>query len=154
MHWSILARSGFVAVTLCCFGLPQAEAVEIFDGPSLAAHLNDGLITQVRGGRGGGGVRHGGGGMHRGGFNRGGGGFNRGGYAMHRGGGYRGGAYRGGAYGYRGGAYRGGAYGYRGGYGYRPYGYGGAAVGAAAVGAAVAAHHCWINSYGTQVCNY
>jgi hypothetical protein len=74
-----------------------------------------------------------------------------GGYA-HRGGyGYHGGyAYRGG-YGYHGG--------YRYGYGYRPYGYGGAAavgaaaLGAAAVGAAVAAPHCWINSYGTRVCN-
>jgi hypothetical protein len=161
MHWSNLARSGFVAVTLCCFGLPQAEAVEIFDGPSLAAHLNDGLITQVRGGGGRGGMRHGGGmhrggGMHAGGMHRGGGmhagGVHRGG--AYRGGAYGGGAYRGGAYGYRGGAYRGGAYGYRGGYGYRPYGYGGAAVGAAAVGAAVAAHHCWIDSYGTRVCNY
>jgi len=78
-------------------------------------------------------------------------------YRAYRGG-YRGyhGAYRGG---YRGGyAYRGG-YGYHGGYGYRPYGYGGAAavgaaaLGAAAVGAAVAAPHCWINSYGTRVCN-
>src|SRR5271166_3898070 len=68
MHWSNFARGGFVAVSLCCFGLPQAEAVEIFDGPSLAAHMNDGLITQVRGGRGGGGGHrhHGGGGMHRG----------------------------------------------------------------------------------------
>ena len=74
-------------------------------------------------------------------------------------GGYHGGyAYRG-RYGYHGGyAYRGG-YGYHGGYGYRPYGYGGAAavgaaaIGAAAVGAAVAAPHCWINRYGTQVCN-
>jgi hypothetical protein len=57
--------------------------------------------------------------------------------------------------GYHGGyAYRGG-YGYHRGYGYRPYGYGGAAaVGAAAIGAAaVAAPHCWINSYGAQVCN-
>ena len=76
-------------------------------------------------------------------------------------GGYRGGvrygAYRGGygyRYGYRGYGYRG--YGYRYGYGYHPYGYGygAAALGAAAVGAAVAAHHCWINSYGNQVCNY
>ena len=74
-------------------------------------------------------------------------------------GGYHGGyAYRG-RYGYHGGyAYRGG-YGYHGGYGYPPYGYGGAAavgaaaIGAAAVGAAVAAPHCWINRYGTQVCN-
>jgi hypothetical protein len=71
---------------------------------------------------------------------------------------YHGGyAYRGG-YRYHGGyAYRGG-YGYHGGYGYRPYGYGGAAalgaaaIGAAAIGAAVAPH-CWINRYGTQVCN-
>jgi hypothetical protein len=74
-------------------------------------------------------------------------------------GGYHGGyAYRG-RYGYHGGyAYRGG-YGYHGGYGYRPYGYGGAAavgaaaIGAAAIGAAVTAPHCWINRYGTQVCN-
>jgi hypothetical protein len=44
-----------------------------FDGPSLAAHLNDGLIAQVRSGRGGGGgMRHGGDGMHRGGMHRGG----------------------------------------------------------------------------------
>jgi hypothetical protein len=74
--------------------------------------------------------------------------YYRGGYH----GGYRGG-YRGG-YAYRGG-YRGG-YAYRG--GYRGYGYGGAAVvgGVAAglaVGAAVAAPRCWINAYGTQVCN-
>ena len=65
---------------------------------------------------------------------------------------YRGyhGVYRGRYHGvYHGGyAYHGG-YGYHHGYGYRPYGYGGAA----AVGAAVAAPHCWINSYGTQVCN-
>jgi hypothetical protein len=60
-------------------------------------------------------------------------------------------------YGYRPGGY---GYGYgHGGYGYHPYGYGGAAavgaaaLGAAAVGAAVAAPHCWINSYGTRVCN-
>ncbi len=63
------------------------------------------------------------------------------------------GAYRGGVHGaYRGGVH--GGYAYRG--GYRGYGYGGAAVGAAAglaVGAAVAAPHCWVNAYGTQVCN-
>jgi hypothetical protein len=75
--------------------------------------------------------------------------------ATHYHGGY---AYRG-RYGYHGGyTYRGG-YGYHGGCGYRPYGYGGAAavgaaaIGAAAIGAAVAAPHCWINRYGTQVCN-
>jgi hypothetical protein len=94
-------------------------------------------------------------GGYRGGYH---GGY-RGGYHGGYRGGYHGGyAYRG-RYGYHGGyAYRGG-YGYHGGYGYRPYGYGGAAavgaaaVGAAAVGAAVAAPHCWINSYGTRVCN-
>ena len=97
MHWSNLARGGFVAVTLCCFGLPQAEAVEIFDGPSLAGHMNDGLITQVRGGRGGGGGmrHHGGGGMHRGGGGMHAGGMHRGGaYAGHRGGSYAGNANR------------------------------------------------------------
>jgi len=86
-------------------------------------------------------------------------------YSGYRGGvrygGYRGGyGYR---YGYRGYGYRG--YGYRYGYGYHPYGYGygyhpygygygAAALGAAAAGAAIAAHHCWINSYGARVCNY
>jgi hypothetical protein len=76
-----------------------------------------------------------------------------GGYHGYRGGYHGGYAYRA-RYGYHGGyAYRGG-YGYHGGYGYRPYGYGGAAaIGAAAIGAAVAAPHCWINRYGTQVCN-
>ena len=66
--------------------------------------------------------------------------------------GYHGGYH--GYHGYHGGyAYRGG-YGYHGGYGYRPYGYAGAAaVGAAAIGAAVASPHCWINRYGTRVCN-
>jgi hypothetical protein len=85
----------------------------------------------------------------------------RGGYAYRGRYGYRGGyGYRG-AYGYRGYGYRGGygyhpygygyhPYGYGYGYGYHPYGYG---YGAAAVGAAVAAHHCWINSYGYRVCN-
>jgi hypothetical protein len=59
------------------------------------------------------------------------------------------GVHRGYGYGYGHGGY---------GYGYHP-GYGGAAavgaaaLGAAAVGAAVAAPHCWINSYGTRVCN-
>ena len=161
MRWSKLARGGFVAVALCCFGLPQAEAVEIFDGPSLATHMNDGLITQVRGGGrgGGGGMRRGGGGMHRCGMH---GGMARAGGAhrgMHGGAGryaganrnvnrnvnrntnvnraaygYRGGAYRGGAYGYRGGAYRGGYYGNwarPGWYGWRP---GGAIAAGAAIG--------------------
>jgi hypothetical protein len=108
-------------------------------------------ITDVRAGRGGGGVRAGGGGMRAGGGYRGGGarvaggGAYRGGGARVAGGGaYRGGAYRAGGYGYRGGYYGGG---YRGGY------YGGAALGAAAgaaaVGAAVAAPY-----YYNQQCGY
>ena len=65
----------------------------------------------------------------------------------------RGGVHRG--YGVHGGGFHGG--GFHGGYGYhRGYGYGvGAAVlGGAAVGAAVVSRRCWINSYGTRVCNY
>ena len=138
MRWSNLARSALFSVAICCVAMPEAEAIEIFAPPGLSAHVADGMVTQVRGGRGG--VRHGGGGM-RGGGMRGGGAY-RGGGARVAGGAYRGGY---GRYGYRGG------YGYRG-YGYRPYGYG---YGAAAVGAAaVAAHHCWINSYGHRECNY
>jgi hypothetical protein len=79
-----------------------------------------------------------------------------GGYRGYHGGYHGSYAYRG-RYGYHSGyAYRGG-YAYHGGYGYRPYGgaaaVGAAAIGAAAIGAAVAAPHCWINRYGTQVCN-
>ena len=143
MRWSNLARSALFSVAICCIAMPEAEAIEIFAPPGLAAHVADGMVTQVRGG-GRGGVRHGGGGMRGGGVR---------GVGAYRGGGarYAGGAYRGGygRYGYRGG------YGYRGygyGYGYRPYGYG---YGAAAIGAAaVAAHHCWINHYGYRECNY
>ena len=87
MRWTRLARNACLGVSLLCLGLPEAEALEIFAPPGVAAHMDDGLITQVRGGRGGGGMRHGGGGMHRGG-----GGMHRGGGGMHRGGG----AYRGG----------------------------------------------------------
>lgn len=126
MRWSNLARSALFSVAICCVAMPEAEAIEIFAPPGLSAHVADGMVTQVRGGRGG--VRHGGGGMRGG------------------------GAYRGGGARVAGGAYRGGygRYGYRGGYGYRGYGYGAAAVGTAAVGAAaVAARHCWINATAT-----
>jgi hypothetical protein len=60
----------------------------------------------------------------------------------------RGGFHRG--YGFHGGGFHGG-YGYHRGYG---YGAGAAVLGGAAVGAAVLSRRCWINSYGTQVCNY
>ena len=70
MRWTHLARNALLGVSLFCLGLPEAEAIEIFAPPGIAAHMDDGLITQVRGGRGGGGMRHGGG--HRGGMHRGG----------------------------------------------------------------------------------
>ena len=134
MRWSNLARSALFSVAICCV-IPEAEAVEVFAAPGFAAQAD--MVTPAArfAARGGAAVRG-----------------PRGGVAVRggsvRGGAYRGGAYRGGAV-YRGGAYRG--YGYRG-YGYRPYGYGAAAVGAAAVGAA-AARRCWIDEYGTRVCN-
>ena len=134
MRWSNLARSALFSVASCCV-IPEAEAVEVFAAPGFAAQAD--MVTPAArfAARGGAAVRG-----------------PRGGVAVRggsvRGGAYRGGAYRGGAV-YRGGAYRG--YGYRG-YGYRPYGYGAAAVGAAAVGAA-AARRCWIDEYGTRVCN-
>jgi hypothetical protein len=159
MRWSNLVRSALFSVAICCVAMPEADAIEVFAPPGLAAHLADGTVTQVRYG---GGVRRGGGGAYRG---RGGYGYRGGARYGYRGGygryGYRGGygryGYRGGygRYGYRGGYGRyGNGYGYRG-YGYRPYGYGygAAAVGAAAIGAA-AAHRCWIDSYGHRVCNY
>jgi hypothetical protein len=142
MRWSNLARSALFSVAICCVAMPEAEAIEIFAPPGLAAHVADDSVTQVV-------VRRGGGARFAGGAYRG-RGYGR--YGYH--GGY-------GRYGYRAGygryGYRGYGYGYRGyGYGYRPYGYGygAAAVGAAAIGAAAAAHHCWIDSYGTRVCNY
>ena len=55
MRWTHLARNVCLGVSLLCLGLPEAEALEIFAPPSVAAHMDDGLITQVRGGRGGGG---------------------------------------------------------------------------------------------------
>jgi hypothetical protein len=126
MFRSGLVKSACVVITLFGFSTPPAGAIEMVQGSGPVAGLNDGLISKVV-------VYH------------------RGATAVGpRGGVYhRGGTWAGhGGYGYRGG------YGYHGGYGYRPYGYGAAAaVGAAAVGAAVVAPHCWINSYGTRVCN-
>jgi hypothetical protein len=68
--------------TLICFAAPQAEAIEVYGAGAAPTQMDDGLLVQVRGGRGGG-ARHGGGGMHRGG-----GGMHRAGGGMHRGGGY------------------------------------------------------------------
>ena len=64
---------GIAIATLLCFAAPQAQAIEMYGAGTAAAQLDDGLLLQVRGGRGGGGGRHGGGvcigggGMHRGG---------------------------------------------------------------------------------------
>ena len=52
--------------TLLCFAAPQAEALEVYGTGAGATQMDDGLLLQVRGGRGGGGARGGGGGMHRG----------------------------------------------------------------------------------------
>ena len=56
---------GIAIATLICFAAPQAEAIEMFGAGAAATQVDDGLLVQVRGGRGGG-MRHGGGG-HRGG---------------------------------------------------------------------------------------
>jgi hypothetical protein len=90
---------GIAIATLLCFAAPQAEAIELYGAGTAATGLDDGLLLQVRGGRGGGGARHGGGGMHRGG-----GGMHRGG-GMHAGGMHRGGMHGGmnrGGYAHRG----------------------------------------------------
>ena len=77
MGWTRLARNALIGVSFLCLALPEAEALEIYAPAGVAAHMDDGLITQVRGGRGGGGMHRGGGmhlaaeayhgGMHRGG---------------------------------------------------------------------------------------
>ena len=57
-----LIRRAIVIVTLCGFGLPQAEAIEIVGGPGPLAHMNDGLILKAQVGQGSvqrGGVRRG-----------------------------------------------------------------------------------------------
>jgi len=93
-------KNSLFALALLGLSAPQAEAIEIFGGANPAAHLNDDVITQVRGGGrgGGGGMRHHGGAMHRGGgMHRGGmhGGMHRGGmHGMHRPGGAHGGMHR------------------------------------------------------------
>ena len=52
MRWTRLARNAFLGVSLFCLGLPEAEAIEIFAPSGIAAHLDDSMIVQVRGGRG------------------------------------------------------------------------------------------------------
>ena len=72
---------GIAIATLLCFAAPQAEAIEAYGTGPAAMGLDDGLIVQVRGGRGGG-VHRGGGARHGGDMHRGGGmhhGMNRGG---------------------------------------------------------------------------
>jgi hypothetical protein len=86
MSWKGHCKSALFALALASLIAPQAEAIEIFTGTNPATHVNDDLIMQVRGGRGGGAVHRGGGGMHRGG-------------SMHRGGAYGGMHRPGGAYG-------------------------------------------------------
>ena len=42
-----VVRGAFVIVTLCCFGLPQADAVEFVGGPSPVAHMDYGMIYRT-----------------------------------------------------------------------------------------------------------
>ena len=72
-----LFKNALFSLALVSLIVPEANAIEMYTGASPAS-LNNSLITQVRGARGGGGMRHGGGGMQRGGG------------GMHRGGGYAG----------------------------------------------------------------
>jgi hypothetical protein len=65
MNWKGHLKNALFALALAGLIAPQAQAIEVYTGASPATHLNDDLITQVRGG-GRGGMRHGGG-MHRGG---------------------------------------------------------------------------------------
>ena len=48
-------KRALVFVTLSAFAAPQAEAIEVFSAGTSATHLDDGWITQVRGGGGRGG---------------------------------------------------------------------------------------------------
>ncbi len=59
-RWTQLTRNVFLGASLLCLGLPEAEALEALVPLSVAAHMDDGL-SQVRAGRGGGGMRRGGG---------------------------------------------------------------------------------------------
>jgi len=124
MSLSMWLRGACVATIFCCFGPPQAEAIEIVGGAGPSFQLSDGMISKVvvvrRGGAYHGGVYRGPhGGVYRGG-------------TVYRGGVYRGGVYRGGAYGYHPG-YR---PGYWGGWA-RPGWYRWPAGGAIAAGAAI-----------------
>ena len=55
-----LISRGIAVATLLCFAAPQAEALEAYGSGTTATQLDDGLIVQVRAGRGGGGHRGGG----------------------------------------------------------------------------------------------
>ena len=91
MSWSSHLKNTLFALALAGLIAPEANAIEIYTGASPATQMDDGLLTQIRRG-GGGGMHRGGGGMHRGG-----GGMHRGG--MHGGARYAGGMHRGGMHG-------------------------------------------------------
>ena len=97
MRWTSPFRNALLAFALAILVAPEeAGAIEIFTGtgPTMQAHMDDGLLTQVQR-RGRGGMRRGGGGGYRG------GGAYRGGGGRFAGGGGRFG-YGGGRYGYGG----------------------------------------------------
>ena len=53
LRYMRLARNALLGFSLLCLGLPEAQAIEIFAPPGITAHMDDGVIVQVRGGRGG-----------------------------------------------------------------------------------------------------
>jgi hypothetical protein len=48
MGWSNFARRALFSVAICCVTIPEAEAIEIFAPPGLAAQMADGAVSQVR----------------------------------------------------------------------------------------------------------
>ncbi len=47
MNWKGRYKNALFALALTSLVAPQAEAIEIFTGTRPAAHVNDGLVTQV-----------------------------------------------------------------------------------------------------------
>ncbi len=100
MTWACRFKNTLFALALAGLIVPEANAIEIFTGASPATQMDNGLLTQIRGGRRRRASRRcgsiGAGGMHRGGMHGGAryaGGMHRGG--MHGGARYAGGMHRG-----------------------------------------------------------
>ena len=42
-----VVKGAFVIATLCCFGSPQADAIDFVGGPSPVAQMDDGMIYRT-----------------------------------------------------------------------------------------------------------